>query len=63
MTKALEEAVAQIRRLPEEDQDVVALVLMRYLAVTRYSDAEIQERFRTISLGQLDERMRRLVNG
>lgn len=70
MTKLFEEAIAQVRDLPEEAQDMAARELMRYLAVARdpqLSDEQLAEVRRrraerdpkTLTLSEFDARLRR----
>jgi hypothetical protein len=70
MTKLLEEAIAQVRELPEGAQDMAAAELMRYLGAARnpkLSDEQLKEVRRrraernpaTLSLDQFDARLRR----
>lgn len=71
MSKLLEDAIDQVRRLSPEEQDIAAEGLMQYVAALRHpqlSDkqiAEIQRRRASenpvyLSLSALDERLRRL---
>jgi hypothetical protein len=70
MTKLLDEAIAKVRQLPEDEQNAAAGALLDYLGASRellLSDEQIAEVRRrravknpvTLTLEQLDERLRR----
>jgi hypothetical protein len=71
MSKLLEEAIAQVRELPEAAQETVAVEMMRYAATAsepHLSEEQVAEVRRrraernpaTLTLEELDERLRRL---
>ena len=70
MTKLLETAIAQVRELPEDAQDMAAAELMRYLGAARDPQltddqlAEVRRRraernTNTFTLDEFDVRLRR----
>jgi hypothetical protein len=70
MTKLLEQAIAQAKRLPDEEQDAAANALLTFLDsasdihLTDEQAAEIRRRRAesrpvTMTLAELDERLRR----
>lgn len=71
MSKLLEEAITRVRELPEAAQETVAVEMMRYVATVsepQLSDEQVAEVRRrraernpaTLTLQELDERLRRL---